>query len=135
MNNEQENSKSSIYSNDEYDEYEGDDCYEGDEGDEVDDEEKKKDILLGTMWQEISDIQKKLSVFDRSQVHKYVKEHMQDEVIDIQAKFKEEFKHYKRDNPLRIQVLLLLSSLGITIYETADEYNKKTDNMNSDPEY
>jgi hypothetical protein len=114
-----------IKSNEKVDEY--DDGYEGDEGDEYEDEEKEKEknLLLGTIWEEISDIQKKLSCFDCNKVKEYVKEHMKDEVIDIQKKFKEEFKDYKRDNPLRIQVLLLLSSLGITIYETPDEYNKK----------
>ena len=120
MNNEQENSKSSIKSNDEYDE--GDDEYdEGDDEYEGDDEEKKKDILLGTIWQEISEIKQKLSVFNRSQVHKFVNDNMKEEVKDIQQKFKQEFKHYKKDNPLRIEVLLLLSDLGITIYEPIEQ--------------
>ena len=71
-----------------------------------------------TLWDELMEMRDTLrGVCDIKIIRKYIKENMGSEIDNIVNEFHKQFDDIEEDNDLKIEVLILLAELGITIYK------------------
>jgi hypothetical protein len=75
------------------------------------------DVLKNTVWEDLSDYRKRLSIYDPQVIKAFIKKNLSDDVINIKKQFDEEFKETPNDDILKREVMILLGELGITIYK------------------
>ena len=85
---------------------------EGEEDEGEEDEDKTPDI-----WKELNNLRNILREYDISIVKKYIHDELKEEVEIIKKSFHLEFDNVKNDDPFKIESLILLGELGITIYK------------------
>lgn len=79
------------------------------------------DVLKNTVWEDLSDYRKRLSIYDPQVIKAFIKKNLSDDVINIKKQFDEEFKETPNDDILKREVMILLGELGITIYKKPKE--------------
>jgi hypothetical protein len=89
-----------------------------------DDDKDTTDVLKNTVWEDLADYRKRLSIYDPDVIKLFIKHNLRDDVIKITDMFDEEFKDIPNDDILKREVMILLGELGITIYK-----KQVTDNL------
>lgn len=69
------------------------------------------------LWKELLEIRNDLRCFDIQTVRDYVKIHLSDDIKNIRDEFHKQFDKIDNNNKLKIEVMILLGELGITIYK------------------
>jgi len=82
--------------------------------------EDEKDETKKSIWEDLLDMRNQLKNYNVDDIKKYIKDNMQDEVRQINEEFHKQFDDAEDCDELRLEVLLLLDSLGITIYKKRD---------------
>ena len=75
------------------------------------------DILKNTVWEDLSEYRKRLSIYDPQVIKSFIKKNLSEDVIKITKQFDEEFGELPNDDILKREVMILLGELGITIYK------------------
>lgn len=86
---------------------------------EIEDTNETKDpyeILKNTIWEDLSDYIKRLSIYDPVIIKTFIEKHLKADVIEIRKNFNIEFRNVPNDDELKREVMILLGQLGITIY-------------------
>lgn len=74
------------------------------------------EILKNTIWEDLSDYRKRLSIYDPEIIKTFIERHLKADVIEIRKNFNIEFRNVPNDDELKREVMILLGQLGITIY-------------------
>lgn len=83
-----------------------------------DDDKTHEDDPKYILWEELNEMRDTLrKCGDINKVKKFIKEEMGGEVKQIVREFHRLFDNIKEDDDLKIEVLILLAELGITIYK------------------
>jgi phage host-nuclease inhibitor protein Gam len=79
--------------------------------------EQPEKVFAHPMWKELEELRDDLhQLGDINVVKAYIKEHMTDDVAQLQKKYKADFGSVKPTDPLRLEILQTLGELGIMIY-------------------
>jgi len=85
---------------------------------ESDDEKISPDDPKYRLWEELNDMRDTLrNCGDINKIKKFIKEEMHGEVKHITNEFHRQFDDVAENDDLKIEVLILLAELGITIYK------------------
>ena len=77
--------------------------------------------ITKAFWNDLKDSLELLETFSKDEIKDFVKNHMAEEVKEIQEQFEEDFKGIPDDEPFKFEVLCLLGKLGINIYDKEEE--------------
>lgn len=80
--------------------------------------DEKDNLFKNTVWQDLAEFRKKLSIYDPHIIKSYIRKNLNDDVAEIREQFNNEFKNIPNDDILKREVMVLLGELGITIYHT-----------------
>lgn len=84
----------------------------------TDSDDLSKSNVKYTLWDDLMEMKDTLrDLGDIKKVRKYIKENMVSEVDEIVNEFHKQFDDVEEDDDLKIEVLILLAELGITIYK------------------
>lgn len=93
-------------------------CYEFENTDDL--QKQVNNRVVNEVWGELADIVKLLESVDYRTARDYINIHLTSEKEELKVLFKNDFKHIRNDDPLKLKVLEVLGKLGITITEFRD---------------
>jgi hypothetical protein len=93
-------------------------CYEFENTEDL--EHQVNNRIVNDVWRELADIVKVLESVDYRTARDYINIHLTSEKEELKELFKNDFKHIKNEDPLKLKVLEVLGKLGITITEFRD---------------
>lgn len=78
---------------------------------------ESEEEIQKSMWLELRELRDALNKLgDINVIKGYIKEHMTDDVADLQKKFNKDFGDIKPTDPIRLEILQTLGEMGIMIY-------------------